>query len=220
MHRILRNVSGLLLFGSALLVLSGCQTAYFNAMEKFGYHKRDILVSRVEDARDAQHEAKDQFKSALVRFSELTGFKGGGLEEKYTQLNAEYESSQAKADLVSSRIAAVEDVAEALFEEWENELNQYSNEGLRRSSRQQLEQTRGRYRQMILAMQKAETKIAPVLTAFHDQVLFLKHNLNAQAIASLRDELTSMETDISALIKEMESSIREADSFISSMAVN
>jgi DUF2959 family protein len=220
MYRILRNVSGLLLFGSALLVLSGCQTAYFNAMEKFGYHKRDILVSRVEDARDAQHEAKDQFKSALVRFSELTGFKGGDLEEKYQQLNAEYESSQAKSDLVSSRITAVEDVAEALFEEWEDELNQYSNDGLRRSSRQQLEQTHRRYRQMILAMQKAEKKIAPVLAAFYDQVLFLKHNLNAQAIASLREELTSVETDINALIKEMESSIREADSFISAMAVN
>lgn len=208
-----------LILGMAVL-LSGCQTAYFSAMEKFGYHKRDILVSRVEEARDAQHEAKDQFKAALVRFTELTGFKGGVLEEKYKQLNSEYESSRAKADLVSNRIVAVEDVAEALFAEWETELGQYSNATLQRSSRQQLEQTQKRYRQMLLAMQKAEAKIAPVLTAFHDQVLFLKHNLNAQAIASLRDELTSVETDISALIKEMESSIREADSFISAMATN
>jgi hypothetical protein len=32
-------------------------------------------------------------------------------------------------------------------------------------------------------MLKAEQKIQPVLGAFRDQVLFLKHNLNANAIA-------------------------------------
>ena len=208
----------MLLLPMILLVLPGCQAAYFNTMEKFGYHKRDILVSRVEEARDAQHEAKDQFRSALERFTTVTGFKGGSLEEQYNQLNSEYLSSKAKSDAVSSRIASVEDVAEALFEEWEEELNQYRSDSLRRSSRQKLDQTRGRYRQLIAAMKKAEAKIAPVLSAFNDQVLFLKHNLNAQAIASLRNELASVETDINALIREMESSIREADAFISAMA--
>jgi hypothetical protein len=201
-----------------LLILPGCQAAYFKTMEKFGYHKRDILVSRVEEARDAQHEAKDQFRSALERFAEVTGFQGGSLEEKYHQLNREYQSSKARAEAVSSHIASVEEVAEALFDEWEEELNQYRSESLRRSSRQKLEQTRARYRQLLGAMKKAEAKIPPVLSAFNDQVLFLKHNLNAQAIASLREELASMETDIGALIREMEASIREADAFISAMA--
>ncbi|MEJ2200612.1 MAG: DUF2959 domain-containing protein [Desulfuromonadaceae bacterium] len=220
MKNVSRNIPRFWLLLAGVLVVTGCQTAYFSTMEKFGYHKRDILVSRVEDARDAQTEAKDQFKSALEQFSAVTGFKGGELEEKYELLNDEYENSKSKAEQVSARIDAVEDVAEALFDEWEEELEQYSNAGMRRSSSQQLEQTRKKYQQMIKAMRKAESKIEPVLTAFHDQVLFLKHNLNAQAIASLRQELSSVETDINALIKEMESSIREADTFISSMANN
>jgi len=66
-------------------------------------------------------------------------------------------------------------------------------------------------------MKKAETKIEPVLSAFRDQVLFLKHNLNAQAVASLQSEVTTMEADISKLITEMEKSIAEADSFIKTM---
>jgi len=210
-----RNVA--LLLGLTLM-LAGCQAAYYKTMEKFGYHKRDILVDRVEEARDAQHEAKDQFRSALEQFTAVTGFKGGSLEEQYIKLNAEYEESKAKAEAVSDRIAAVEDVAEALFDEWEGELNQYSSDSLRRASRQKLDETRKRYKQLIAAMKKAEAKIAPVLSAFHDQVLFLKHNLNAQAVASLRSELASVETDINALIKEMESSIRAADTFISSMS--
>jgi hypothetical protein len=67
-------------------------------------------------------------------------------------------------------------------------------------------------------MKRAESKIAPVLSAFRDQVLFLKHNLNAQAVASLREELVSVEADIASLIKEMEASIAEADAFIGAMA--
>ena len=63
-------------------------------------------------------------------------------------------------------------------------------------------------------MRKAEKKIAPELNVFHDQVLYLKHNLNAQAIASLKSELSNLETDIGKLIAEMQRSIDEANAFI------
>ncbi|WP_434131440.1 DUF2959 domain-containing protein [Methylocaldum sp. GT1BB] len=199
------------------LILTGCSSAYYRAAESLGFHKRDILVHRVEKARDSQEEAKTQFKNALDRFTALTGFKGGSLEEKYRELDAEYERSRAKADEVRKRIDDIEDVSEALFDEWENELSQYQNPSLKRSSQQKLTGTRRRYDQLIAAMKRAESKMEPVLLTFRDQVLFLKHNLNAQAIASLRGELDSLQTDISALIRSMEVSIREADEFIKSV---
>ncbi|WP_133718077.1 DUF2959 domain-containing protein [Methylocaldum gracile] len=199
------------------LILTGCSSAYYRAAESLGFHKRDILVHRVEKARDSQEEAKTQFKNALDRFTALTGFKGGSLEEKYRELDTEYERSRAKADEVRKRIDDIEDVSEALFDEWENELSQYQNPSLKRSSQQKLTGTRRRYDQLIAAMKRAESKMEPVLLTFRDQVLFLKHNLNAQAIASLRGELDSLQTDISALIKSMEASIREADEFIKSV---
>lgn len=200
-----------------LIWMSGCQTAYYGAMEKLGYHKRDLLVSDVEKARDSQQEAKEQFQSAFERFSSVLNFKGGELQEKYETLKAEYERSESKAQAVHDRIASVEDVSEALFEEWENELSQYSNANLRRASQKKLDRTSKQYSQLIKAMKRAEKKMGPVIAAFKDQVLFLKHNLNAQAIASLKQELVSVESDISSLIKDMETSIKEADSFISAM---
>lgn len=205
---------GVLLASSLLL---GCQTAYYSTMEKFGVHKRDILVDRVGDARDAQEEAKEQFKSALERFSAVLGFKGGDLQEKYEQLNEEFERSESRAEEVSERIAAVEDVSEALFEEWEDELAQYTNASLRRSSQRQLAETKRQYAQLIKAMKRAESKIKPVLSAFRDQVLYLKHNLNARAIASLKGELAGVESNVASLIRDMERSIREANRFIDSM---
>jgi hypothetical protein len=187
-------------------------------MEKMGYHKRDLMVSDVEKARDAQQEAKEQFKSALERFTKTLNIKGGELQEKYDILNTEYEKSEAKAQAVRDRIASVEEVSQALFVEWEAELKEYSSATLRQSSQKKLTQTRTQYAQLIKAMKRAETKMDPVLAKFKDQVLYLKHNLNAQAIISLKSELVSVEGNIASLIKEMETSIKEADSFIASMA--
>ena len=198
----------------------GCQSTYYKTMEKLGHHKRDILVDRVQDARQAQEEAKEQFASALEKFSAVINFKGGELEAKYTKLKDELEQSEDKAKAVKKRITKVEDVAQALFEEWEAELQQYSDERLRESSKQKLTETQDRYEKYIKAMKHAESKIDPVLSVFRDQVLFLKHNLNAQAIASLHDEMITVETDIAGLIKAMETSIEEADAFIQVMAPN
>ena len=132
-------------------------------------------------------------------------------------MNTEYEQSQAKAQAVHDRIASVEDVSQALFEEWENELNQYSSAKLRRRSQQKLRETRSQYEKFIKAMKRAESQMDPVLAKFKDQVLFLKHNLNAQAIASLKGELGSVEGNVQTLIKDMEASIQQADTFIASM---
>ncbi len=212
-----KAVLAILPLAFVLFFTGGCQKAYYGTMEKFGVHKRDIMVDRVEEARDSQQEAKEQFQSALEKFSSVLSFKGGELEDKYKALKAEYDKSEAKANEVTDRIDAVEDVSEALFAEWEKELDQYSSAALRRDSEKKLAATRRQYKQLITAMHNAEKKIEPVLTALGDQVLYLKHNLNARAIASLQSELVTVEADIAKLVREMEKSITEANSFIKTM---
>ncbi len=206
-----------LVFFFLVIILAGCSSVYYNAMEKVGIHKRDILVDRVIAARDSQEEAKKEFESALERFKSVVDFHGGDLEDKYIELKDELEDMEDRAREVHERIAAVEDVAEALFDEWEEELDQYSSASLRRASQRKLRETRRRYNQLIRAMKRAEAKIEPVLRPLRDDVLFLKHNLNARAIASLKAELSKMETDVSVLLKDMEHSIAEADAFIQSL---
>lgn len=82
---------------------------------------------------------------------------------------------------------------------------------------EKLDATQVHYRQLIAAMKQAEAKIEPILTVFHDQVMYLKHNLNARAIASLKGELGNIKSDVSALVSSMEKSINEANAFISTM---
>ena len=200
-----------------LVLFTGCQKTYYSAWEKLGYEKRDILVSRVEKARDDQQAAKDQIKTTLQQFQEVTGFQGGDLEAKYKKLDSAYQKAESRAADVHKRIDAVESTAGAMFSEWKDELKQYKSEQLRATSQQELDQTKARYNELITVMKQAAAKMDPVLAAFHDQVLFLKHSLNAQAIASLQGTAGKIESDVTALIKDMEASIAEANEFINAM---
>lgn len=200
------------------MLLGGCQSAYYGAMEKLGYEKRDLLVDDVKDARKAQEAAKKQFESALDQFIAVTNYEGGDLEKQYRRLKGEYEDSEARAKDVQKRIAEVERVAGDLFAEWEKELGQYKSTEMRRTSQRQLQDTKNRYQKLIASLKRAEKKLDPVLAAFNDRVLFLKHNLNARAISSLRTNRAVIEADIGALIADMNKSIAEADQFIKALS--
>jgi hypothetical protein len=199
------------------LGISGCSGTYYNAMEKAGYHKRDILVSRVEKARDSQEEAQEQFTSALAQFGSVVKIDDSNLKSAYEKLNAEYEDSEEAAEDVSDRIDNVESVSKALFREWEEELELFQNKSLRATSQKKFKATQQRYSQMIATMHKAEVSMDPVLKTFRDNVLFLKHNLNAQAIGALRGEFSSLSADIDQLIGKMNTSIESSNKFIAEM---
>ncbi|WP_206486529.1 DUF2959 domain-containing protein [Thalassotalea sp. G2M2-11] len=195
----------------------GCQSAYYSAMEKVGLHKRDILIDRVEEASDSQQEAKEEFKSALEQLSQLINFDGGDLQSQYELSEQHYQASLKAAEEVNERISSIENVAEALFDEWQEEIEQYSNASLKRQSSSKLRSTQQRYRTLINAMYRAADKMPPVLATLKDNTLFLKHNLNAQAIGALKGEYKGLKRDINVLISEMNKAINNSQSFIESL---
>lgn len=199
------------------MALSGCQSAYYSAMESVGVHKRDILVDRVEETKESQEESQEEFQSALERLTTLIDFDGGDLQTAYEQLNDDYESSLAAANDVTNNINKVEDVAEALFEEWADELEQYSNASLKRESNKKLTSTKRDFDKLLRSMRNAESKMEPVLSSLRDNVLYLKHNLNAQAVTAIQGEFTSLKRDIKVLMDDMNKSIADSNKFIEQM---
>ncbi len=157
----------------ALLAISlgGCESTYYDAMERFGVHKREILIDRIEAAQTSQEKGQAQFRDALEQFQAIVNFDGGDLEVIYIKLDSEYQDSVDAADTIRDRISGVESVAEALFSEWETELDEYSSETLKRNSQRQLKQTRKRFNQLMSSMQNAERTIDPVLYSLKDNVL-------------------------------------------------
>ncbi len=209
-----RLISVLLL---VCFVTVSCRSTYYAVWEKLGREKRDLLRGNVEKARNEQKNASEEFKDALAQLKGLTKFDGGKLEKAYNQFKDQYDTCVARADAVRSRIRKIETIAADLFAEWETELNSISNESLRAQSRETLRDTKQKYESLHASMKKAEQSMDPVLTQFRDYVLYLKHNLNAQAIGSLKGEAAQIELEIGKLLHEMNQSIRQADEFIKGM---
>jgi len=200
-----------------ILIFSSCQTTYYTVWEKLGKEKRHLLKDQVEKARSEQEKASEEFTDALTQVKEIYGFEGGDLEDFYNKLNSDYKSCEKRADAVSERIDKVDQVANDLFVEWEKEIDEMANAKFKSNSRQSLRTAKQRYARLNTAMTKAESRMQPVLTQLRDYVLYLKHNLNAQAVGALKKEVDDIEIEVKTLIEEISRSIKEADSFLETL---
>lgn len=207
------------LFSLLAILLGGtaCNRIFYASMEKLGKEKRDILVKRIVDGKKDQEEAREQIKTTMEAFKELTGFEGGDLERVYEKLNGEYKEAKGRADDVSNRIKSINQVAGDLFKEWGKEIDEMDNATLKSQSRTMLRDAQTRHQHYMTAMTATEKKMEPVVHAFHDQVLFLKHNLNARAIRSLKTTLTKLDSDVERLVADIDRSMKESDAFVQSL---
>jgi hypothetical protein len=185
--------------------------------ESLGKEKRHLLRDEVEQAREDQSDASEEFKDALTRVKALTAFEGGELENVYLQLKDDYEDCNRRAEVIDNRIANVAQIAADLFAEWEAEIGQMTNASFRSRSRQSLARTRERYNRLQRAMMQARSRMDPVLSRLNDYVLYLKHNLNAQAVGALGAEMGRIEADVDILIRDIERSNEAADVFLKTL---
>ena len=205
---------------TAAVYLAGCETMQGvtnKTKEMFGVQKRAILVSEVKEARTSMEEVKAKFQTTMETFNTVLTSNEGKLDKKYRILKSEHEKIGNKAGAIQENISSVSKVADELFIEWQTELNSYSSESLRKSGEQMLQNAKNHNTQFINAMTQADEKAGPVITALGDLVLFSKHNLNAQDMASVKGEMDSLAGKVTALITEIDASISEADKLIDLM---
>jgi hypothetical protein len=213
-----RKPTTLLILLATIFTLAGCSTLFYKTMRTLGKEKRDILVSRVKDAKKDQEQTKEKLKTTMENFQALTGFDGGSLEKNYKRLNSSYEDANNQASKLHDKIESIDHVSKDLLKEWQGEINDMKNQRLKAQSSTLLRNAKTRQAAYMVAMRKTEDKIAPVLTAFHDQVLFLKHNLNARAIGSLKDTITSIQSNVADLIQSIDDSSTEDDNLINTLS--
>jgi len=203
------------------MLLGACQTvqsALRTTLGSSSSNTRALLVSRVQDARKTQVGAKAQFEATYDLFKQLTEYRTGELEDLYDGFRDEIDSCEDYLEEVGTRISGIENVSVQLFTKWGEELQEITDPALRELSQERLEETVSRYESLVDSLRSTQDKMTPIVTAFSDHVLFLKHDLNAQAIAALNDSVKRVEKDISSLFGVMQSSIKKADAFVASMS--
>jgi hypothetical protein len=177
-------------------------------------------VQRIKEAKKDQDQTKQQLQTTMESFQALTGFQGGSLERNYKRLNSDYENAASQAGKLHDKVQSINQVSNDLFREWQGEISAMSNGKLKSQDTVMLRDAKVRQATYLRAMRKTEDQIAPVLKAFRDQVLFLKHNLNSRAIGSLKSTSANLQSDVAELVQSIDASSQEADKLITSLAAS
>ena len=206
----------LLIIPFTVFTLFGCGSMYQGAMEKMGadVDKRETMITRVEEARDAQIEAKKQFQSALEKFQNMVRFEGGDLEREYEELKSTVQRCEERTEDVRARLKGVEEVSADFFDEWRKDIQKYDSDELRDTSREKLENAKEKYESMMAAMRQAKSRLGQTLIPFQDQVLYLQNNLNTKSVEGLSGELENIRSDVDELVKVLEKSIKQTTDFL------
>lgn len=201
----------------AALLLSACQTGYFSLMDQAGISRREMLVHRVEDARDAQIKARYAFSRAEDRYQAALHPSGNAPEVTLEQLRKAYADSDKAAAAVAPRIDNVEHVGDALFAEWRDELGRYKDPRLAAASRDDYDRSLAQYQRLLASLRSAQSHVAPALDGLNDQLLLVKHQRNAAALSGLDSSERPIAGDMQPLLMDMQRSIDEAASFSRSL---
>ena len=189
----------------------------YKTYELVGIEKRDLFKREINNVKDEQEDSKEAFSDALEKLQHFYSFDGGKIEKEYKKLKSSYENSQSEAKDLSESITKLDTVAQDLFKEWKNEIGTMENANLKKDSSKKLKETQDKYASLHKKLKNSEKKMSPILSKLKDQVTYLKHNLNASAIAGLKSEGDRIEADMGKLIQEMKEASREADDFISTL---
>lgn len=200
-----------------LVFFSGCQGFYYSTMETLGSHKRDILVDRVKDCADRMDKAKQEFQALNTKLEKITKADISKVDSLYKELNSQSKKCHSKAIDLDRRVNNIRTVGKDLFREWEEELEEYHNETFRRSSEKRMEERRRKYLETVHLLKSAQKYSEPALSSASDYVLFLKHNLNAQALNSLDNEIDTVQQKIKFLVEKMELATDNARNFLVEM---
>ncbi|UZP66610.1 DUF2959 domain-containing protein [Desulfovibrio mangrovi] len=219
--RVTRSVVCVLVSLMCILVLgavTGCQKAYYDALEAVGFEKREMLVDRSEELRDTLHLVKTEFGVAFSRLGTIVQPDALAPDQQYEQAQVLYDSCEDRYDELRKGIEKTEDVANALFEDWIEQTTQHPEGSMRAASQKRLDETREAFRTMMRPVRSASDRVPPVLSALEQHVMHLKLNQSPQASENVIAELDRSQTDLQALLDHAQTAIDATNGFIHSMS--
>lgn len=204
----------LLVAALALLTLSGCQHVYFNTMENAGIDKREIFTHRVEDARGAENQARQQLRDTLDNYRRVLLLDSSDLAQRYDLFTASQARNPVNVRALRQRVANLQDIGEAMFADWQDDLKGYRDQGLRDASAAQLDNTRTSYQRVLQQLRDTESGLNASQALFNDPQLMLRHNLTPDGTNALKNGYPAIQSQVEQQLRQMQATVDSCDAFL------
>jgi hypothetical protein len=200
---------------AVLAVLALAATA--GAQTDEGVKQVERLVKASGDTVKAIGETKVQLMKTMEVYNSLFADEATDRRKIYNQIQKEMENTDRRRARISEEAAKMNAEADTLFKGWADSTAAIENPDLRERSEERLNATRASYGEIGTVGQKAADLYAPFMKALQDQITYLGHDLNPEAVASLKPDAEKLNERSDKLIQSIDDTIATANKNIGAL---
>jgi hypothetical protein len=168
-------------------------------------------IQRVAAAASTAKQASGESLDALNVL--LTGNFAGGAGPAHHQLVEKITLSEEQSVELGASLEAMKAAAEPIFERWTTDLAAFTNPDLRQRSQIRLTETRGRYLEILAAVEPAKANCDQVNSTLRDHALFLGNDFNASAVSALAIDTASLKHRALELDRHLDAALMATQSY-------
>jgi hypothetical protein len=197
----------------AALGLATLATAQSNE----GVKQTERLIKASGNTVKAIGETKVQLMKTMDVYNALMADDATDRKKLYKSVQKEMDNTEKRRMKITEEAAKMKSEADTLFAQWAESAAAIENPDLRKRSEDRLEATKASYAEIEAVGQKAADLYPPFMKDLQDQITYLGHDLNAEAVASLKPEVAKLNEKAQALVRSLDDTIGTANQKISAL---
>lgn len=180
----------------------------------------DELLTHIERVQVETAVAKDAAHAVLSDLCALVSpsFKGDAAPA-FAEFLESAELSEQQGEVLAKSVEPMQRAADELFHRWTKDLENFGNTRMRTRSQSRLDETRTRYQSILGATQAAQIALDAYNNDLKDHALFLRHDLNATSVETIRGDVRLLNEQIQDLDKRFDATTAAARAYVESAAI-
>jgi len=174
----MQRVLSVLVLGS--IFLAGCESGATS-----GQKNVDNLTKAINKLGASVTKGKTELEAMLAAYDLVISNKDGDLLTPFKTFHSGLEKvEKARADIQKKGTEA-EIAADAFFAHWQQDLQKFQSDDMKKRSQDRLDKTRDRFKQIDKTADEARAAYQPLMATLRDHDLYLSNDLNQEAVKSL-----------------------------------
>jgi len=200
--------------GIALIIFG---TIGVGSAQDEGVKQVEQLIKKANAGVESINDTKLQLQKTMEAYNAVLAPDVKDRRDAYKKLQKEVATTEKKRAMVSTRNGEMNVEAGRLFKNWEGSTAAIQDPELRQRSQQRLGQAKARYSEIETNGQGAARLYTPFMKALQDQVTYLGHDLNPEAVATLKPEADKLNAQAKELYSAIDKTTAAANNNISQL---
>jgi Protein of unknown function (DUF2959) len=175
------------------------------------------FLKTVEGTVKAIGESRAQLQKTVATYNSITEMTATDLKGAYKDLNKDVEGSEKKVVEGRPKVDEMNTAAEGYFAAWKASAAAISDPDLRKRSEERLADAQARFAKIAVAGKDARQSFDTLMTDVKDQSTFLGHDLNANAIATLKPNAAKFNDRANTVFTKVDGVTKMFEEYIASM---